>query len=555
MNRRKSLIRTSLTIFGAIIIYILTISVINIVVQNQQEQYLRKESQNYQYVSGKQTDLNDWLERSQITAVTSQNHANSTFKRSAQDLISHGLVSRNKNFARQTINGDVYLAYASYKEVGNPMIFYMKRNNVWSFVPLAFWLLTALYFVVVVWALVSSYRRRKRLVQTLETLVYNVHRIRHRDNPEPLILDVDDALYPLSAEVNKLDRDVVHLNEKIEARTESFSRLIDHLPLGVMLLDMDGNVQLLNDAMCDLLNVADKTLPHPFIDDVKTYRLSQMIEHTIRSHKNHHGEVQLVQQPVRYVDANVIQLGQDRLKPQILVMLYDLTSVRQIEQMQLDFVGNVSHELKTPVTAIRGFAETLLNQKDMSAEDHQEFIRIIYKESDRLNQLIQDILELSKLDENSKAHPTQVDVKQMIQRVTTELKPAIENRNIDLDINGKDDVKLSIDPTQFEQVIKNLLSNAIYYNKQDGHIAINFAESRKHVHISIADTGVGLKEEEQNRIFERFYRVDKSRSYNNGGTGLGLSIVKTIVNRYGGELTLTSQYGVGSTFSIKLPKE
>ncbi|MFD1672505.1 two-component system histidine kinase PnpS [Agrilactobacillus yilanensis] len=554
MNRRTPLAKVSLAVFVAILIYIVAIFVTNTVVQNQQEQYLKREAQNYELLSDEKTDVNDWLSHSKITVVTHQNNASSNFKTATQDIISHGLVNKNKPFAKQTISGDVYLAYADYTEVGNPTIFYMEKNSIWSFMPAAFWLLTAVYFLMILGLLIAAQRRRKALRETLDTLIQNVHRIRHKDNPEPLILDLDNVLYPLSEEVNKLDRDVAHLNEKIAARTESFSRLIDHLPMGVMLLDMDGNVQLLNQSMCDLLNIEDTSLPHPFIDDVKTYKLSQMIEHTIRSQRNHHGEVQLVQQSVRYVDANVIQLGQDRVKPQVLVLLYDLTDIRRIEQMQLDFVGNVSHELKTPVTAISGFAETLMQQADMSEEDRNEFIRIIYNESNRLNQLIQDILELSKLDEHFNIKPAEINVKESIQRTLNSLKPAIDKRQLEIDLNGKDDVKLTIDPVQFEQVIKNLLSNAIYYNKPEGKIAINFAEGTENIHISIADTGVGLKEDAQTRIFERFYRVDKSRSYNNGGTGLGLSIVKEIVDNYGGALAVTSQYGVGSTFSIKLPK-
>ncbi|MCH4172567.1 MAG: ATP-binding protein [Lactobacillus sp.] len=554
MSRHKYLIRVSLVTLFAILFYLLSIFVMNSVVQKQQEHYLQREAEDYQLVADDKSALENWQDKSGITVITSPMRQGAGFQTMARDLVSHSLISRENPFSKQTIDNKTYLAYGLYATVGNPIVFFVPKDNPWNFIPAAFWISTVIYFVALLFGLFYSTRRRKKMLTNLGTLVNNVHRIRHQGSPEPLILRMDNVLYPLSAEVNKLDEDVSHLNEKIAIRSESFKRLIDHLPMGVMLMDMDGNVQMLNESMRHLLQVEDAALPHPFIDDVKTYKLSQMIEHTIRYQHNHHGEVQLVQQPMRYVDANVIQVGQDGPRPQILVLLYDLTNIRRIEQMQLDFVGNVSHELKTPVTAIKGFAETMIQKTDMDPKDRAEFIKIIYKESTRLNQLIQDILELSKLDETRKDEPVNVTVKPVVADILQELKPDIAARHLEVSVNGKEDVALKIDPVQFRQIMKNLITNAIFYNRDAGKIAVNFANGKNNVHISVVDTGIGLKEEEQSRIFERFYRVDKARSYNNGGTGLGLSIVSGIVNNYGGKLSVTSQYGVGSTFNLKLPK-
>ncbi|MCD2257218.1 two-component system histidine kinase PnpS [Agrilactobacillus fermenti] len=554
MIRRTSLFKTALLILMAIIFYLLVIFVTNNIIENQQKNYLQQEAKNYHLVARDPDTLQQWIGNVDLTVIDHPLRQGSDLQNTARDLVSHNLVSKSHPFSKQTINNKTYLAYAYYGRQTMPTVLFVPKNNIWRLVPTTFWLLTVLYFVTIASLLAWGHQRSRKLRQDLDTLVSNVHRIRHRDAPEPLILDVADVLYPLSSEVNKLDEDVSHLNDKIALRNETFKRLIDNLPLGVMLLDEDGNVVLLNQSMRGLLEIEDEPLPHPFIDDVKTYRLSQMIEHTIRDNKNHHGEIQLVQQRPRYVDANVIQLGQEGPRPQILVLLYDLTDIRRIEQMQLDFVGNVSHELKTPVTAIRGFAETLLNKPDADPKDQADFLKIIYSESVRLNQLIQDILELSRLDEDAPDKRTEINVKDSVSHIVSELKPAIKSRELQVDLNGPDDITLAMDPTQFDQIMKNLISNAIFYNKQKGKIAVNFASGTDDIHISVADTGIGLKEDEQDRIFERFYRVDKARSYNNGGTGLGLAIVKEIVENHGGNVSISSQYGVGTTISVKLPK-
>lgn len=553
MKHRKTWIRNTFIILGAILFYCLTIYVTNAVVSAQQAAFLKREAQSYRLIKDDTVDLKQWLAKSQLTVVTLKGDSNK-FRDTGRDLISHNLISRNDPIAKQTVSNQTYLVYGAYTTVGNPTLFFMPKDDVWDYMPATFWLLSIIYFAGWSLGLLWNYRRQKQMRMLLDTLVANVQRIRHQDNPEPLILDTHSSLYPLSVQVNKLEQDMGHLQDKVTIRSESFSSLIEHLPMGVMLIDMDGNVQLINASMQTLLQTQEAPLPHPFIDDVKTYRLSQMIEHTIRNQHNQHGEVQLVQQPARYVDANVIQLGQDGPKPQILVLLYDLTDMRRIEQMQLDFVGNVSHELKTPVTAISGFAETLTSDPSIPEDERQKFLQIIYKESQRLNQLIQDILELSKLDDKGDEQPKDINVRQSIQSILTELAPAIEAQKLQVDLNGKDDVGIEMDPTQFHQIMKNLISNAIYYNKPEGSIAINFAQGTHNIHLSVADTGIGLKAEEQERIFERFYRVDKARSYNNGGTGLGLAIVRSIVENNGGQLSVSSQYGVGSTFNVQLPR-
>ncbi|MDN6608135.1 MAG: ATP-binding protein, partial [Lacticaseibacillus paracasei] len=226
--------------------------------------------------------------------------------------------------------------------------------------------------------------------------------------------------------------------------------------------------------------------------------------------------------------------------------------LRQVEKMQLDFVGNVSHELKTPVTAISGFAETLLGGAKNDPATLDRFLGIIYDESKRLTQLINDILTLSRPDSNQNVAAS-VALKKLVDDALHNLAKVIQDKQIRVEVAITPDLLVVTDERKLTQIVRNLLNNAVFYNRLAGHVTISAQVVDHQLSLAVADTGIGISETEQARIFERFYRVDKARSRHNGGTGLGLAIVAELVKSMDGHVAVHSQVGVGSTFTVTLP--
>ncbi len=235
----------------------------------------------------------------------------------------------------------------------------------------------------------------------------------------------------------------------------------------------------------------------------------------------------------------------------------DVRQLRQLEKMRRDFVANVSHELKTPITSIKGFMETLLEGKTDDPEDVRRFLGIIAKQADRLDAIIEDLLSLSRLE----LEYERGDITLTRERISDVLKAAMHNcadkaapKRIRMQLECPDLLSARINAPLLEQAVTNLIDNAVKYSDEDRNVEIAASETGKEVVISVRDEGHGIAEKYLTRIFERFYRVDKSRSRKLGGTGLGLSIVKHIAQAHGGTVSVQSEPGQGSTFSVHLPK-
>lgn len=224
-----------------------------------------------------------------------------------------------------------------------------------------------------------------------------------------------------------------------------------------------------------------------------------------------------------------------------------------LAKLRSEFAANVSHELKTPLTSIKGFADMLVSGLVTDEDSKMRFITMISVEADRMINLINDILKLSELEEVKIAHPVSNSDVLLLARETAErLMPAAHEAQVTLHVCG-DEAQLPIEQERLRLLFINLIENAIKYNKPRGSVHVTVKHSGDMVSICVADTGIGIPEEHQSRIFERFYRVDKSRSKKTGGTGLGLAIVKHVTALYGGKLNLRSHPGVGTTIVVEFP--
>ncbi len=249
-----------------------------------------------------------------------------------------------------------------------------------------------------------------------------------------------------------------------------------------------------------------------------------------------------------------ISISAPRPDEVVVLVLRDQSRLRQLESLRRDFVANVSHELKTPLAAIQGFVETMIDDPEMPDATRVRFLERMHRQVQRLATLVTDLLTLSRLDEGAREPAEPCDLASVVREVARDLQPFAEQRGVALRIETpQQPVWISAEREALRQVVSNLTDNAVKYTPRGGSVAAQLACADSVAEFAVTDTGIGLAEEDQERVFERFYRVDKARSRELGGTGLGLSIVKNTVQGIGGSVGVASRLGYGSTFWAKLP--
>ena len=240
----------------------------------------------------------------------------------------------------------------------------------------------------------------------------------------------------------------------------------------------------------------------------------------------------------------------------VLIILNDITQLQRLETVRRDFIANVSHELKTPITSIKGSVETLLQEEEMDGSTLNRFLKIILRHSDRLNSIIEDLLTLSRIEQGQMTvveHLQVTSINQLIQQVLQVCEHSASEKGIKLEMNGDEILDAAVNPPLLEQALINLVENAIKYSDPKSLVSLSLEKQADKFIICVKDQGFGIEAKHHERIFERFYRIDVARSRKLGGTGLGLSIVKHIIQAHQGTISLTSTPGEGSTFLIQIP--
>jgi two-component system phosphate regulon sensor histidine kinase PhoR len=336
-----------------------------------------------------------------------------------------------------------------------------------------------------------------------------------------------------------------NLNEK-NAQLDS---VVNSVQESILLVDKDNNILFANKKAHDLVQGAN--LKSQNINAViRTRAISKLIKKCIENNKIVSCEMK-TNRSILYVVACPVESGESQ---QVLLTIKDITHMRKLENVRREFVSNVTHELKTPLTSISGFVETIKSNPDMDDETRNKFLEIIEIESDRLQNLINDILLLSEIENEPFATDVQdVDITKVVSDVEDILSPTAHEKGVEIVSSLDRDITIRANYNRIKQILMNLLDNAIKYNKKDGKVFIKANTNGDIATISVKDTGIGIPQDNLERLFERFYRVDKGRSRQMGGTGLGLSIVKHIVGMYNGDINITSTLGEGTEVTLKLP--
>lgn len=353
----------------------------------------------------------------------------------------------------------------------------------------------------------------------------------------------------------------IRLREQLETATLEQSRLaaiLGSMVEGVVAVDREERVVHMNQVAADLLGVVPTSVQGRRIWEVtRVHGVAEALREAMNSDEPAERELRLPGRADRVLEmlATPLRNGESGLRGAVLV-LDDVTTVRHLETVRQDFVGNVSHELKTPVTAIRGLAETLIDDPKMPEKTQRSFLERIHDQSFRLSRLVVDLLSLSRLDADHhglRSEPTHVQA--AVRAAVRAVDPMGEAKSIRISADLPDvPVRVLGELQALEEAVSNLLENAIKYSSEGGTIEVAIRADDNEVTIAVADHGIGITKPHLDRIFERFYRVDKARSRSFGGTGLGLAIVKHIVRSLDGDIDVTSEPGVGSTFTIRLPR-
>ena len=235
-------------------------------------------------------------------------------------------------------------------------------------------------------------------------------------------------------------------------------------------------------------------------------------------------------------------------------VMQTIRKLKNLDQSRQEFVSNVSHELKTPLTSIRVLADSLMGMENAPAELYQEFMQDISAEIDREGKIIDDLLTLVKMDKSSPdLNIAQTSINGLLEQILKRLTPIAKRRNIEITYESKREVSADVDEVKLSLALSNLVENAIKYNREEGKVWVTLDADHKFFSVKVEDNGVGIPKEFQERVFERFYRVDKARSRETGGTGLGLAITKNIILLHQGAIRLKSEEGKGATFTVRIP--
>lgn len=351
-----------------------------------------------------------------------------------------------------------------------------------------------------------------------------------------------------------------HIEENVYQISEVKNRLeaiLNNTVNGIMLIDRDERLVYANPAADSLLGLGDKFIGRKYAEIIAAYEILAMLDEARSTGQPVKRVAVLYTRGERTVEANVVPILNQGSNPNdILLVLNDITEMKRLEQVRKDFVANVSHELKTPVTAISGFAETLLENNDKDPAVETEFTRIIYDEAQRLTLLINSLLTLSKLEsENVHLNLQSLDLTLLIRDTINRMSKLAALKGITISYEAPSEtVEISSDPELIEPILINLLDNAVKYSPDGSRVEVGLQDLPNRVVITIKDNGIGIPAAELPRVFERFYRVDKARSRKTGGSGLGLAIVKHLVENLNGQIAVTSTPDQGSAFSVTLFK-
>jgi len=407
-------------------------------------------------------------------------------------------------------------------------------------------------------AALLSWLVSRRVMRPLIALKAGAARFARGDFAETLPVPDSEEIASLAEALNEMARECAYRIQAMEQQRNEQDAVFSSMMEGVLAVDSEMRIISMNETASSLLHVdPNASKGRPILEAVRNMPLYDLVQSALRSQDPVEAELTVGQRVPRLLKAQgaVLRNGTGRAMGAVIV-LNDITRLRRLEEVRQDFVANVSHELKTPITSIKGFVETLLDDPDSSPDNTRRFLQIIEKQANRLDAIIEDLLSLSRLEQTEGAISLKIErapVLPIIEAAVELCQHQADVRSIRIQVECPADLAAHVNPPLLEQGLVNLINNAVKYSDDGQAVFVHAYGEGEQLKIEVIDEGTGIHANELDRIFERFYRIDKARSRDQGGTGLGLSIVKHIAQVHSGGVTVSSTPGEGSTFTLCLP--
>ena len=411
-------------------------------------------------------------------------------------------------------------------------------------------------FLALCLALILAYVLITSITKPLNKIINASRRFAEGDFSQRVYYDSRDEIGELASTLNRMAQDMENKIKEIEAQNQQLKTIFQNMVEGIIVTDKSGGIVSVNQAIEEIFSIASrKAKGRPFLEVIRNTDMAEIIRVVLEEKRFFSSELALVYPVQKVFQVNASPLFEkDRINGCLLV-IHDISEVRRLENIRRDFVANVSHELKTPLTSIKGFVETLLEGALEDKENNRSFLKIIQGHAERLDSLVNDLLALSGLESKEMVlAKEEISPAHELDEIIAWFSSLAKKKGIAIENELSPDIRLKADKGRIRQVFTNLLDNAVKFNKEKGSVRIYAEETGGKIKISVEDSGIGIPAKDIPRIFERFYRVDKARSRELGGTGLGLSIVKHIVELHGGSVGVESTEGIGSKFWFTLAK-
>lgn len=421
-----------------------------------------------------------------------------------------------------------------------------------------FWLvLIIVLFVGFLLLMFTTNRLLKKLSLSVEHVTQTALELAQGNYRARAFESSDVATTALSKSINVLARNLQDMTLIREIEQERLKTLINNMGSALIMIGREGEISIVNDGFLKLFNKNHEDVKkHVFRELGVDENLEEFVDHVFMTETPYRKQIEMtIHQQIKHMEVyGAPVIGAHGHWLGVVIVMHDITELKNLEQVRKDFVANVSHELRTPITSIKGFSETLLDGAYQDEETLLSFLEIMYKESNRLQMLVQDLLELSKIEkEGFKVDVTPTSFNAIVKSAMELTHIQIEEKEMDVHLEEEKEISVLGDPNRLTQIVVNLLANAVSYSKPNKRIDIKVLTHGEYGVVEIVDQGIGIKQAEIPRIFERFYRVDRARSRNSGGTGLGLAIVKHLVEAHDGRIIVKSEEGMGTTMRIYIP--
>lgn len=397
-----------------------------------------------------------------------------------------------------------------------------------------------------------------RIIHPIARLTERAQAIASGEDREPLVVESKDEVGLLSASFNQMQSQLAKRFRQLRESNQQMATVLSSMDEGIIAVDANENIVLANDASKRFLNVPQEIeRGRHILEVIRNRPLHELVQECLTAGSEGGSikkEFESTSHQTRDLSVHATCLPGDPVRG-VVVVLHDISELRRLENLRQEFVANVSHELKTPLASIKAFAETLRMGAVNDKENNLRFISHIEEQAERLHQLIMDMLHIARVESGEEAFDiTSVRFDTVTQSCVAQHTESARHKDIDLILEPPPiEVSVRVDEDGLRTILDNLISNAIKYTPNGGKVMVRWRDDGRDVVLEVEDTGLGIAEEDQARVFERFFRVDKARSSELGGTGLGLSIVKHLSQSFGGSVVIESSEGSGSVFRVRLP--